>query len=173
MVLQAMTCSQRHSLSNMSQQRCAAVVVLLLRRSQHGQRCATRQKVQENCYTFNQTFFSPSIHLSALLRVYSCILSKMGRWRINALFHSYHLGKRSWNHWQISEIIVSVCLRYLYRWLRSPLSLLFSRWNRPSSLSLSLYEKCSSLLIIFVALCWSCSSMSVSLLHWGAQNWTE
>jgi len=59
----------------------------------------------------------------------------------------------------------SLCspFRYLYTLMRSHQSLLFSRFNSPSSLSLSLSERCSSALIIFVALCWTLSSMSLSL----------
>ncbi|KAK4819472.1 LOW QUALITY PROTEIN: hypothetical protein QYF61_004698 [Mycteria americana] len=48
--------------------------------------------------------------------------------------------------------------------IRSPRSLLFSRLNNPSSLSLSLEERCSSPRIIFVALLWPCSSSSMSFL---------
>ena len=53
-----------------------------------------------------------------------------------------------------------------------PLSLLFSRLSCPSSLSLSSCERCSSALI-FVALHWTCSGKSMSLLYWGAQHWTQ
>jgi len=38
--------------------------------------------------------------------------------------------------------------------MKSPRCLLFSRLNSPNSLSLSSQERCSSLLIIFVALLW-------------------
>uniref|UniRef100_A0A8B9QH24 Glycoprotein endo-alpha-1,2-mannosidase n=2 Tax=Apteryx owenii TaxID=8824 RepID=A0A8B9QH24_APTOW len=64
-------------------------------------------------------------------------------------------------------------IRYLYLLIRISLSLLFSRLNRPSSLSFFSYKQCSSPLIVFVALCWTCSSRSVSVLYWGAQNWTQ
>ena len=53
-----------------------------------------------------------------------------------------------------------------------PLSLLFSRLNHPSSLSFSLYERCSNPLMIFVALGWTCSSKSVSL-ELGRKDCTE
>lgn len=48
---------------------------------------------------------------------------------------------------------------------------LFSRLNSLSSLSLSSCERCSSPFIIFAALYWSLSTVSMSLLYWGAQNW--
>ena len=51
-----------------------------------------------------------------------------------------------------------------------PLNLLFSRLNSPTSLSLSLYVRCSDTRTIFVALHWTHSSMSMSLLYWGAQH---
>ena len=49
------------------------------------------------------------------------------------------------------------------------LSLLCSRLNYRSSLSLSSYDRCYKPLIILVALCWTCS---MSPLNQGAQNWT-
>ena len=51
--------------------------------------------------------------------------------------------------------------------------LLFSRLNSSSSLSLSSYQRCSSPFIIFPALHCTLSSMSMSLLYWGAWNWTQ
>lgn len=63
--------------------------------------------------------------------------------------------------------------RYWYTLERSPLSLLFSILNSPSSCSLSSQEKCSSPFITFVAVCWTFSSMLMSLLYWGAQCWTQ
>lgn len=50
-----------------------------------------------------------------------------------------------------------------------PLSLLFSRLSRPSSLSLSSQQRCSSHFSIFVALCWTPSSMPRSLSSWRAE----
>lgn len=80
MVLQSMTCSQRCSGS------CR-------HRSQHRKICASRQEVQENYYTFNQTYlFLPFIPQHLCL--YCCILSRMGRWRITTAFCSYSSGKR-------------------------------------------------------------------------------
>ena len=52
-------------------------------------------------------------------------------------------------------------------------ALLLSRLNKPSSLSLSSQERCSSHLLILVALRWTLSSSSSSFLKWGAQNWTQ
>ena len=63
--------------------------------------------------------------------------------------------------------------RHLYTLIRSTVSLLFSRLISPSSLSLSLQERCSCPLIIFVALHLTVSSMSMSFLYWGTQNWTQ
>ena len=40
------------------------------------------------------------------------------------------------------------------------------------ALSLSSVERCSRPLIIFMALHWTLSSMSMSLLHWRAHSWT-
>ena len=57
--------------------------------------------------------------------------------------------------------------------VRSPWSLLFSRLNSPNSLSLSSQERCSSPLINFVALLWTCSNRSMSFFCWGPQNQTQ
>lgn len=54
--------------------------------------------------------------------------------------------------------------RYLYIFISSFLSLLFSRMN---SLSFSSYERCSNLLITFVTVLWTCYSAHTSLL-WGS-----
>ena len=54
-----------------------------------------------------------------------------------------------------------------------PLSPLFSRLNKTLSCSLYSYVRCSSPLIIFMPLCWTCSSISMSLLYWGAQGCTQ
>ena len=64
-------------------------------------------------------------------------------------------------------------IRHLYTLVRSCLSLLFSRLNSPSSLSLSWYIWCSELLIIIEALGWTCSSMSVPHLSQEDQDWTQ
>ena len=47
--------------------------------------------------------------------------------------------------------------------MRSPYSVLFSRLNKPSSLCQSSQGRCSSLLIIFVALHWTLPNSSVLL----------
>jgi len=54
-----------------------------------------------------------------------------------------------------------------------PLSLLFSRLNSPSTLSFCLYVRCSKPSVILMALSWPCPNMSMSLLYWGAQSWTQ
>ncbi|KAK4832342.1 hypothetical protein QYF61_021871 [Mycteria americana] len=64
--------------------------------------------------------------------------------------------------------------KYLYILMRSIPGLLFSRLNNPRSLSLSAQERCSKpFIIIFMALYWTHSSMSMSRLYCGAQNWTQ
>ena len=63
---------------------------------------------------------------------------------------------------------------HLFRHIGNALhSLLLSGLNSPSSLSLYLYERCSSALIFFLALHWTCFRKSMSLLHWGAQTWAQ
>lgn len=52
-------------------------------------------------------------------------------------------------------------------------NLLFTRLNHPSSLSLFSQGSGSSPLMIFVAIYWTLSSMSVSLFYQGVQNWTQ
>ncbi|KAK4821027.1 hypothetical protein QYF61_012113 [Mycteria americana] len=63
--------------------------------------------------------------------------------------------------------------RYCKAARRCPHSLLFRRLNNPSSPSLSSQERCSSPLIIFMALLWTCSNRSMSFLCWGPQSWTQ
>ena len=53
------------------------------------------------------------------------------------------------------------------------LSLLFAGLNSPSSRSLSLYDRCFNPCIIFMSLHQTHSNMSLSLLNWGAQHWTQ
>ena len=68
----------------------------------------------------------------------------------------------------------SICLpspfRYLQTLIRSPPSLLFPRLNR--LLSISSYERCSMLFIVFVVLRWT-PRRSLSSWNWGVQNWTQ
>jgi len=59
--------------------------------------------------------------------------------------------------------------KYWKATMRCPLSLLFSKLNKPSSLNLSSYETCSSPLIILVALFWTRSKSFTSFLYWGLQ----
>ena len=57
--------------------------------------------------------------------------------------------------------------------LRSPWSLVCPRQNSPSSLSLSFYERCSIPSITSVALLWTLSNRSSSLLNWELHIWTQ
>lgn len=63
--------------------------------------------------------------------------------------------------------------RHLYTFMRHPLSLLFSRVNRPSSLKVSSYKRSSSSFTVFIVLHWTQISNSVSFLYWRTQNWTQ
>lgn len=58
--------------------------------------------------------------------------------------------------------------RYFYTLTSSPLGCLSSQGWTGSPLSPSSWERCSSSLITFVALCWTCSRSSMSLLGWTA-----
>lgn len=60
---------------------------------------------------------------------------------------------------------------FLQKFTDIPPNLLFSRKNRPSSFSLSSWERYSIPFIILVALHWTLTSSSTSLLYQGAQNW--
>lgn len=64
-------------------------------------------------------------------------------------------------------------IRYLYTLTRHPPSLLFSKKNYQSALSLSSYGTCSSPFLTSAALRWTCASMSMSHFYWGAQNRTQ
>lgn len=67
----------------------------------------------------------------------------------------------------------SLCpLPLSWYWAQMSLSILFSRQNSPGSPSFYSQEKCSSMLILLVTLCWTPSRMSISLLYWVAQDWT-
>lgn len=50
--------------------------------------------------------------------------------------------------------------------ITSSLSLLFTRLNSLSPLSLSFYFRCFRHLIAFMTLCWTCSRTSMSRLYW-------
>jgi len=58
----------------------------------------------------------------------------------------------------------------IYTYGEDPPSLLFSRLSKPISLSPSSWERCSSPFPALVALHWTLSSLSLSLLSWGAQH---
>ena len=53
--------------------------------------------------------------------------------------------------------------------MRAPQNLLFSKLNKLNSLNLASYGRCSSPLIIFVALFWICSNSYTYFLYWRAQ----
>ena len=54
--------------------------------------------------------------------------------------------------------------------VRCPQSLLCCKLNKPKSFSLSSQERCSSPLIILMALLWTHSSSSTSFLYWGSPD---
>lgn len=80
-------------------------------------------------------------------------------------------GPIPWHHWEEpGSILLAPSFRYWQTLMRFTLSVIsFWGWTSP----VSLWERCFSLLIIFVALHWTCSVSSLSLLSWGAQNWTQ
>lgn len=53
------------------------------------------------------------------------------------------------------------------------LKLLLSSLNSSSSLSCSIHVRCSNPSVIFMAFCWTLSSVPLSLPCWGALNWTQ
>lgn len=55
----------------------------------------------------------------------------------------------------------------------SPQSLLTSRLDRPTSLSLSSWDRCFSPQMIFVNLLCTCSGRSMSFLHWEPWSWLQ
>ena len=83
------------------------------------------------------------------------------------------------HHWQEPDSVFFThsyiySLIHLFTWIdKILLSLLFSRMNSPSSLSLSSYERYCSPFIILTALSWTCSSKSISVLYRGAHKWTQ
>lgn len=77
-------------------------------------------------------------------------------------------------HWEVpAPSSLHPCFRCLYTLVRHPLGLLFSKMKSLSSLSFSLCNICSSPFIIFVALCWTLSSMSTFLSYWEAPQLEE
>ena len=67
-----------------------------------------------------------------------------------------------------SPSLLQASFRYRKAAIRSPHSLLYSRLKSPNSVSLSSHERCSSPQIIFVALLWTRSNISMSRLCWEA-----
>ena len=84
--------------------------------------------------------------------------------RLLLLVLSLHITEKS--------LASSICLpppcRYLWTFIRSLLSLLFPRLNRPGLLSLFSYGRCSRTFIIFVAFCWTPSRRSLSFFKLGS-----
>lgn len=91
-----------------------------------------------------------------------------------------------WNllHFNLCLLLLDFSLRGVWLHLLFPLPSDVSthRWNAPwassrlsrlGSLSLFSYIRCSSLSVISVVLCCTCCSASLSILFWGAQNWTQ
>ena len=74
-----------------------------------------------------------------------------------------------------SLALSSLCshIRCLFTMIRTSWSLPFPKLNSPNSHSLFSHARYSSSLITFMALCWTFSSTPMSLLHRGAQNWTQ
>lgn len=70
------------------------------------------------------------------------------------------------------SIFVVLSLQVFVRIKKSPWCHLFPRLESLSSLCLFSKERCSSGLITWMALHWILSSVFMSLLHRGAQNWT-
>ena len=83
-----------------------------------------------------------------------------------------HLAVSKAHPWQHDSVFFPT-VNWNVIFLNSPQSLLLSRLNSPSSLSLSSQERCSIPWIIFVALLWMCPNSSMSLLYWGPHIWTQ
>ena len=73
----------------------------------------------------------------------------------------------------LSPSFLEALLKYWNTATRSPLSLLSSRLNNANPLSRSSQEKCSSPLIISMALLWTPSNRSMPFLCWGLQSWMQ
>ena len=83
-------------------------------------------------------------------------------------------GPVTGHHWnEPGSVFFASSLQVLIYINKNPPSLLFSRLNSLSFLSLSLYVRCSCPLIILVTFCWTLSNRLKFLLYWGAQNWTH
>lgn len=78
----------------------------------------------------------------------------------------------SWHHWKKLGSIFSPSLQE-FKDTEDTLNLLFSRLNSHSSLICYSQERCYSLFIILVTLCWILYSMSMFLWYRGTQNWTQ
>lgn len=75
-------------------------------------------------------------------------------------------------HWEESGYLLFTPPHQVFLCIiKIPLNLLFSRLNSSSSVSLSSCIRFSNPLTVFVVLHQAHSSMSVSFVDWGAQNW--
>lgn len=79
------------------------------------------------------------------------------------------------SHWEeSSSFCFNPSTRHLYTFIRLPLNLFFSRLNRTTSPVLYSHAKCfEPLIYLSDPLLHLNSSMSLSLLHWAAQDWTQ
>lgn len=77
------------------------------------------------------------------------------------------------NHLKSAFIFLLLLISYLHTLIKSSLNFFFSRLNSPCSFRLFSYGRYSTPLVIFVALCWACSHVSMVLSYWGVQNWTQ
>lgn len=104
--------------------------------------------------------------------VFLCLNGTSGIW----IYAHLNFGPFIVHHWEDSGLIFFSLSHQLFTHIEKTfLSLLFSRllFSSSNSLSFSLYEWCSSPLAICIHLCWTRSSISVSLFYWGARNWTQ
>lgn len=78
------------------------------------------------------------------------------------------------HHWKEAGTILFAPSLYVFTYMdKSFPEPKFPRLNPSSSISLSSQERCSTLFIIFMALQRTLSSMSMSLLLLGGQNWAQ
>lgn len=100
----------------------------------------------------------------------------------NFLYFSLHFKKSvpiashpfTGDHWEGLTSLFTPPLRYLHKWIRSPWAFSGPGWtNSPGSLSPPLHQRCSSPLLLWVALRWTHCGTSLSVLYWGAENWTQ
>lgn len=81
----------------------------------------------------------------------------------------FFLSFLKWNFKYFSLCPFSLLLP-VFKHIEIPSSIFFSRLIIPSSLGLSSYVRCFNHFSIFAAFCWTCSSVSLSLLYWRADK---